>query len=129
MSRILKVSGFLGLTIQMLWGMYNVTFFTAGGQPPAWSIGGHAHFGVLGILAIVLGFAVDHYDVAGTRRQLVTYFFIAGQWLLPATIVVAFNTGMMQLQMLDYLWGVLLAIAMAIMALEAFGSSTTGSTI
>lgn len=121
MSRILKTSGFLGLTIQMLWGMYNV-YLLSNQMIEAWMIGAHAHFGVLGILAIVLGFAVDHFDVVGTRRQVVTYFFIIGQWLLPATILVAFATGMLQLEMLNYLWGIMLAIAMGTMALEASGS-------
>ena len=60
MSRALKFSGFLGLAVQMLWGMGNVVMIiSSGGNPPPQSIvGAHAHFGVLGILAIVVGFAV-----------------------------------------------------------------------
>lgn len=122
MSRILKTSGFLGLTIQMLWGMYNVSILAGGSAPPAWLIGAHAHFGVLGILAVVLGLAVDHLDVTGTRRQVVTYFYVIGQWLLPATIIVAFTMNMLQLEALNYLWGLMLAVAMGTMALEASGS-------
>ena len=87
-----------------------------------WLIGAHAHFGVLGILAVVLGFAVDHFDVRGTRRQVVTYCFVVGQWLLPATIIVAFATNTLQLEALNYLWGIILAVAMGTMALEAAGS-------
>lgn len=130
MSRALKTSGFLALTIQMLWGIYNVSILAGGDQPPAWLIGAHAHLGVLSILAVVLGFAVDHYGLDGSRRQIVTYGYIVGQWLLPVTIIVAFTTGMMQLELLNYLWGLILAITMAIMTLEAWNDAGgTGSTI
>lgn len=125
MSRLLKTSGFLGLSIQMLWGMYNVYLITPGGPAITdWMIGAHAHFGVLGILAIVLGFAVDHYDVTGTRRAIVTYGYIAGQWLLPATILVAIGGGLPMLSLLEYLWAFLLFVSMGIMALEASRGST-----
>lgn len=117
MTRALKASGFVGLAVQMLWGMQNTYLITPGGPTlPGWMIGAHAHFGVLGILAVVLGFSVDRYNVRGTRRSVVTWFYIAGQWLLPATILVAVGMQMMMLSMLQYLWGVLLFVSMAIMA-------------
>ena len=83
-------------------------------------IGAHAHFGVLSILAIVLGFAVDRYDVAGTRRTVVTGGYIAGQWLLPATLLAAIGLDIGPLHALEYLWGLLLFGSMAIMTLAAW---------
>ena len=40
----------------------------------------------------------------------------------PASPRVAFATGTLQLDMLNYLWGIMLAIAMATTALDASGS-------
>lgn len=121
MSRILKTSGFVALSIQMLWGMYNV-FLLSNQAIKTWMIGAHAHFGVLSSLAVVLGFAIDHFGVAGLRRQLVTYPYVLGQWGLPATILVAFGTGMHALQTLDYVFGTLLLVSMITMAYTAWTS-------
>lgn len=120
MSRILKVSGFAGLAIQMLWGMMNVSFHITG-PPPYFAqlVGAHAHFGVLGILAVVTGFAVERFDVAGTRRSVAVWGFVAGQWLLPFTLVAQGVTGMAQLGMLTFLWGLCLFASMVVMTLEA----------
>ncbi|WP_435095167.1 hypothetical protein [Halarchaeum sp. P4] len=120
MSRILKVSGFAGLTVQMVWGIGNVAGHMVG-VPPYWGqlVGAHAHFGVLGILAVVTGLAIDHYGTTGKRRSIATWGFIAGQWLLPGTLVVQATLGIPQLGMLAFLWGILLAAAMAVMTLEA----------
>lgn len=124
MSRILKTSGFLGLSIQMLWGMGNTYLITPGGPSlPSWVVGAHAHFGTLGILAIVLGFAVDRYDVSGARRTVITWGFIAGQWLLPANILVAVGLSLGPLSMLEYVWGLLLFISMALMTLTVWTQS------
>lgn len=122
MSRILKISGFLGLAVQMLWGIGNVATHIVG-TPDNWAqmVGAHAHFGVLGILAVVTGLAVDHYGTSGTRRSVVVWTYVAGQWLLPATLVTQAVTGMMQLGMLAFLWGILLFVAMATMTVEALG--------
>lgn len=126
MTRPLKLSGFVGLTVQMLWGMYNV--FVLSPQGPGMSepfeilIGAHAHLGVLSILAVVLGFAVDHYGIGGSRRTVVTWFFIAGQWLLPASFVaVAAGYGIAAIT--AYLWGILLLVAMALMAWTAWSET------
>jgi len=120
MSRVLKGSGFLGLTVQMLWGMGNVAFII-GGRPDFWGewVGAHAHFGVLGILAVVTGLAVDHFDTRGTRRQVAVYGYALGQWLLPATLVAQGVTGIEPLGMLEFVWGICLLAAMAVMTLEA----------
>ncbi|GGL52654.1 hypothetical protein [Halocalculus aciditolerans] len=121
MSRLLKTSGFLGLTVQMLWGMGNVVYLM--GSPPAfWAewVGAHAHFGVLGILAVATGFAVDHFETSGTRRTVVVYGFVLGQWLLPATLVAQGVTGMHQIGILEFVWGLCLLAAMAVMTLEAW---------
>lgn len=126
MTRALKTSGFLGLSIQMLWGMYNVFVLSPQGpgmtEPFQILIGGHAHLGVLSILAIPLGFAVDHYGLTGTRRSVVTWFFIAGQWLLPLTfIVIAMGTEVVAIT--AYLWGLLLFISMALMTVTAWNQT------
>jgi len=124
MSRILKASGFLGLSIQMLWGMGNTNLITPGGPSlPSWVGGTHAHFGIFGILAIVLGFAVDRYDVSGARQTVITWVFIAGQWLLPATIFVAVVLSLGPLSMLEYVWGLLLFISMALITLTVWTQS------
>lgn len=122
MSRALKTSGFLGLSIQMLWGMYNV--FVVSPMGPGITetfqvlVGGHAHLGVLSILAVALGLAVDYYRLTGARRTVVTWFFIAGQWLLPATIIaIAMGYGMVAIS--AYLWGLLLFVSMAVMTWTA----------
>jgi len=122
MSRALKTSGFLALAVQMLWGMYNTFVISPMGPGMTESfqtlVGAHAHFGVLGILAVALGFAVDHYRLDGTRRTVVTWAYIAGQWLLPATIVgIAMGYGMVAIT--AYLWGLLLFVSMAVMAWTA----------
>ncbi|QLC32783.1 hypothetical protein EFA46_000680 [Halarchaeum sp. CBA1220] len=120
MSRLLKVSGFVGLTVQMLWGIGNVAGHMVS-VPPYWGqlVGAHAHFGVLGILAVVTGLAIDHYDTSGTRRSVAVYGFVAGQWLLPGTLVVQATLGLPQLGMLAFLWGICLVASMAVMSLEA----------
>lgn len=124
MSRILKTSGFLALSLQAIWGVLNVVILGPGGitmqgeQLQIW-IGAHAHFGILAILAIVLGFTVDHYDVTGTRRTAVTWMFILVQWLLPANfLAVAFVSEMTA--PLAYLWGLLLLVTMLIMTQEVW---------
>lgn len=86
-------------------------------------MGAHAHLGTLGILAIVLGFAVDRYDVSGTRRMIVTWGFIAGQWLLPSNILLAVGLGLGPLSMLEYLWGLLLFASMALMTMTVWSQS------
>lgn len=116
MSRILKGSGFAGLSVQMLWGLYNTyAVMPTGPGLPAWVVGAHAHFGVLGILAVVLGFAVERYDVRGRKRSVVTWGFVAGQWLLPATLLAAIGFEIGPLHTLEFVWGLLLFASMAIM--------------
>lgn len=124
MTRILKTSGFLGLAVQMVWGMANVGMHIAG-TPPYFAeiVGAHAHFGVLGILAVVTGFAVDRFEVSGTRRTIAVWGFVVGQWLLPATLVVQGATGLNQLGMLMFVWGVLLLASMAVMTQAAWNDS------
>ena len=59
----------------------------AGPGLPAASVGGHAHFGILSILAVVTGFAIERTELAGTLRSIAVWGFIVGQWLLPATVL------------------------------------------
>jgi hypothetical protein len=81
MSKALRVSGYVALTIQMLWGLYQVFLLSPAGPGavPGAMVGGHAHFGVLGILAVVTGLAIGRTDLAGTSRSVAVYGFIIGQ--------------------------------------------------
>jgi hypothetical protein len=117
MSRALKVSGFAGLTVQMLWGMQNVVGLMQGGNPGP-TVGAHAHFGVLSIAAVVAGFAVAEFGVEGIQRSVAVWGFVAGQWLLPATIVGELFLPPQAL-LSAFLWGILLTASMAVLAYNA----------
>jgi len=115
MTRALKFSGFLGLTIQMLWGIYNVYLLSPGGPDITGAlVGGHAHFGVLGILAVVTGLAIERTSLTGTSRSVAVWGFIVGQWLLPATVLM--EMVMPPLLITAYLWGALLTVSMGLVA-------------
>lgn len=115
MSRELRASGYVALTLQMLWGLYNTYLLMPGGpditQP---LIGGHAHFGVLGILAVVTGLAIERTDLSGRLRTIAVWGFIVGQWLLPATVLMEMVAP--PLLVTAFLWGALLAVSMGIVA-------------
>jgi len=115
MTRVLKVSGFLGLTAMMGVGMYQHTLSSAGGAP-GWMVGGHAHLGVLSILAIALGVVVDLYDVTGRLKTAVQWLFVVGQWLLPVSIWVGVGMEVFVLLPTVFLWGAFLIVAMLLMA-------------
>lgn len=120
MSRALKTSGFLGLAAMMVVGLYQFTLLESTGAAPSWMVGGHAHLGVLSILAIVMGFAVDAFALTGTLRTAVSGMYIAGQWLLPLTIWIGIGGGMLFLMPTTLLWGLLLIASMLIMAWQAW---------
>ncbi|WP_018256954.1 hypothetical protein [Halomicrobium katesii] len=80
MTRLLKMSGFLGLAAMMLVGLYQATLVAGGSAAPGWMVGGHAHLGVLSILAIVVGFTVDVLGLTGRLRQAVSGLFVVDQW-------------------------------------------------
>ncbi len=86
-----------------------------GSGVPAWFVGAYASLGVLSILTIVLGFALDAYRLAGNPRTAVTGMFIVGQWGLPGTTVVASLLEFPPLTLLAYVFGVLLVITTLIM--------------
>lgn len=116
MTRILKTSGFLGLAVMMSVGLHQVALLAGGGGPPGWMIGAHAHLGVLSILAIVTGFAVESLALTGRLRTAVTGLFLVGQWLLPATIWLGEGMGFRALMPTMFLWGASLVVAMLTMA-------------
>lgn len=111
MSYALKVSGFVGLTLQMVWGIANVVNLMQGSIIPSEIMGpAHAHFGVLSLAVVVAGFAVEQVDIRGGRRTLTVWGLILGQWGLPATILAELVTEAVLL--LAFLWGVLLVLGM-----------------
>ena len=116
MSRALKVSGFVGLTLQMVWGIANVINLMQGSIIPSEIMGpAHAHFGVLSLTIVVAGFAVEQVDIGGGRRSLTVWGLILGQWGLPATILGELVTEAVLL--LAFLWGILLILGMGSIAL------------
>ena len=119
MSRILKTSGFLGLATMMSVGLYQEYLLMNGTTPPGWLVGGHAHLGVLSILAVVMGFAVDAFGLAGRLRSAVTGMYVVGQWALPLTVWAAMGLGLMPLLATGFLWGGLLLLSMLLMAYQA----------
>jgi hypothetical protein len=129
MTKPLKASGFLGLTVMMAVGLHQFVILSGGDAVPAWMIGGHAHLGVLSILAIVMGFAVPALDVSGTLRTAVTVLFIAGQWGIPGIVWLGEGFGLMFLMPTGFLWGGALILSMLIMlyATVMQDTSTAGS--
>lgn len=94
--------------------------------PPFWLVTGHVHLGVLSILAIVTGIAIDALSVAGRLRRAISGLYLTGQWLLPFTWWVAFGTGNELLLATLFLWGPCLIIAMLLMAWQAARTGVVG---
>lgn len=115
MTKALKGSGFLGLATMMAVGLYQFTLLAGGNGVPGWMIGGHAHLGVISILAIVMGFAVPALDVTGRLRTAVTGLFIAGQWGIPGIVWLGEGFGLGFLMPTGFLWGIALIVSMLIM--------------
>jgi len=88
-------------------------------QVPGWMVGGHAHLGVLSILALVMGFAVVAYGLEGGMLQAVSGLFVIGQWGVPLTVWGAESTGVGILHMTTFLWGTALIASMLLMAYTA----------
>lgn len=122
MTKALKGSGFLGLATMMSVGLYQFTLLSGGNAVPSWMVGGHAHLGVLSILAIVMGFAVPALNVSGNLRTAVTGLFIAGQWGIPAVVWIGEGFGVTLLLPTGFLWGLGLIVSMLIM----FYATVTG---
>jgi hypothetical protein len=99
----------------MAWGLVQVFAVSPAGPglPPV-SVGAHAHFGMLSILAVVTGFAIERTALTGTLRSFAVWGFVVGQWLLPATILAEMVAP--PLLVTAYLWGASLTISMAIVA-------------
>ncbi len=109
----------------MLVGLHQFGLLSGGQAPPGWMIGAHAHLGVLSILAIVTGFAVESLALAGRLRTAVTGLFLTGQWLLPTTIWLGEGAGFTALLPTILLWGVALVASMLLMAWAAWTRSAT----
>lgn len=96
-------------------GLYQ-HFLAEGGGVPEWMVSGHAHMGVLSILAVVLGVVVDLYGPTDRLRTAVTALYVQGQWLLPLSLWLGIGFGVTVLLPLSVLWGLGLIAAMALMA-------------
>lgn len=116
MTRTLKTSGFLGLTVMMLVGMHQVTLAPG---VPSWMVGGHAHLGVLSILAVVVGFTVDAFGLAGRLRTAVSGLYVFGQWTVPLSVWIASITGIGAVHALAFLGGPALIVSMIVLAWQA----------
>jgi hypothetical protein len=125
MSRVLKTSGFLGLTVMMIVGLYMAMQLETGGDA-AWLTVGHAHMGVLSILAIVMGSQVESLGVVGRPRQATTGLYLVGQWALPTAIWAVTATDIAVIGMSTMLWGLCLVVSMLIMAHQAWTVDTRG---
>lgn len=115
MTKPLKASGFLGLAVMMAVGLYQFVLLSGGRAVPSWLVGGHAHLGVLSILAVVVGFAVPALGIAGRLRTAVTVLFVAGQWGLPAVIWIGAGAGVTVLMPTVFLWGGALVVSMLVL--------------
>ncbi|WP_201287832.1 hypothetical protein [Salinirussus salinus] len=128
-TKALKASGFLELATMMAVGLYQFTLLAGGNGSPGWMIGGHAHLGVISILAIVMGFAVPALEVTGNLRTAVTALFIAGQWGIPGIVWLGEGFDLGFLMPTGFLWGIALIVSMLIMLYATLSqdSSTAGS--
>jgi hypothetical protein len=127
MTKALKASGFLGLAVMMAVGLHQFVILSGGSSVPGWMIGGHAHLGVLSILAIVMGFAVPAVEVTGTLRTAVTVLFIAGQWGIPGIVWLGEGFGLTFLMPTGFLWGGALIVSMLIMLYATLTLETSES--
>lgn len=119
MTRVLTVSGFLGVAVSMAAGLYQNFLNATARETPAWMIGGHTHLGVLSILAIVVAFAVAHLGVTGTVESVVTWAFVIGQWGVPLVPWLAGGAGLEVLYPTAFLTGGLLVLSMLLMTWQA----------
>lgn len=127
MTKALKGSGFLGLATMMTVGLYQFTLLAGGQGIPGWMIGGHAHLGVISILAIVMGFAVPAIGITGRLRTAVTTMFIAGQWGIPGVVWLGEGFSLTFLMPTAFLWGIALILSMLIMLYKTLTQDTTVS--
>lgn len=125
MTKALKASGFLGLATMMVVGLYQFILLSGGTGVPGWMIGGHAHLGVISILAIVMGFAVPAIGITGQLRTAVTVLFIAGQWGIPGVVWVGEGAGLTFLMPTAFLWGLALIASMLIMLYKTLTQDPT----
>jgi hypothetical protein len=125
MTKALKASGFLGLATMMVVGLYQFVRLSGGTGVPGWMVGGHAHLGVISILALVMGFAVPALGVTGRLRTAVTALFIAGQWGIPGVVWIGEGAGVTFLMPTAFLWGLALIAAMLIMLYKTLTEDPT----
>jgi hypothetical protein len=125
MTKALKASGFLGLATMMVVGLYQFIRLSGGTGVPGWMVGGHAHLGMISILALVMGFAVPALGVTGRLRTAVTALFIAGQWGIPGVVWLGEGAGLTFLMPTAFLWGLALIAAMLIMLYKTLTQDPT----
>lgn len=128
MTRTLKISGFLGLAVVMIVGMYQDYLHASGQAPPFWLTAGSDQLVMLSLVAIVTGFAIETYTVTGRLRRNITTLVVVGQWFLPISLWIGFGTGT-EIELVlatSVVWWPCLLVAMLLMAWQAVASDATG---
>lgn len=76
----LRISGYVALTLQTLSGVSNVYLICPMGPGLSAPLtGAHAHFGVLSLLAVITGLAIERTELGGRRRTVAICGVIVGQ--------------------------------------------------
>ena len=128
MTRVLKVSGFLGLAAVMSVGIYRDYLHASGHAPPFWLTAGSDQLVMLSLVAIMTGFTIEALAVTGQLRRGITILVIVGQWLLPISMWIGFGTGT-EIELVlatSVVWWPCLIVAMLLMAWQAIVANTTG---
>jgi hypothetical protein len=127
MTRVLKTSGFLGLAVVMIIGIYQDYLHASAQAPPFWLTAGSDQLAMLSLVAIVIGVTIKSLTVTGRLRRIITGLVLVGQWLLPASLWVGFATGT-EIELIlatSIVWWPCLLVAMCLMAWQTATTDTT----
>lgn len=128
MTRVLKTSGFLGLAVVVIVGIYGDYLHASGQAPPFWLTAGSDQLSMLSLVVIVTGFTIEWLTITGRARRIVTGLVIVSQWLLPISLWVGFGTGT-EIELVlatSVVWWPCLIVAMCFMAWQTATTETSG---